>query len=300
MAPSFYTIVIFLPLIIIFSVNGLIYIKKFIANISERVERIFPFILLFLSVGYSLLYVEIILKINLWYLFVLLIISLLFYLFVFIINNNRSKFFLNISFDSVKLQKGLWIFILIISILIFTLTTVEGRLRSIDNNPYPWENRYLTEEEIEIIDYFQKEEINGLIFTTAGILIAERLAGVGFLPVFNNQTLDGKSIYYGFIPPNEVHQHTEFTLILSRLVFFELNDYIVKYPIRELMRSILKFNVTNENDIHALQSYNIQYIISINENYLTNGGNQWPLIQSLPFEFEPVFSTQHLLVWKIY
>ena len=34
MAPSFYAITIFLPIIIIFSVNGLIYIKKFIANIS--------------------------------------------------------------------------------------------------------------------------------------------------------------------------------------------------------------------------------------------------------------------------
>jgi len=300
MAPSFYAIVIFFPLIIIFSVNGLIFIKKFIANISERLERLFPFILLFLSLGYSLMYVEIILKINLWYLFVLLIISLLFYLFVFIINNINSKFFLNISFDSVKLQKGLWIFILIISMLIFTATTVEGRLRSIDSSPYPWENRYLTEEEIEIIDYFQKEEINGLIFATTGNLIAERLAGVGFLPVFNDQTLDGKSLYYGFIPPNEVHQHTEFTLILSRLVFFELNDYIVKYPMRDLIRFVLGFNLTKENDIYVLQSYKIQYIISINEKFLTNGGNQWPLIQSLPSKLDPVYSTQHFFIWKIY
>ncbi len=300
MAPSFYATSIFLPIIIIFSVNGLIYIKKILVNISKRLERILPFILLFLSVGYSLLYVEIILKINLWYLFVLLIISLLFYLFVFLISNNSSNFFLNISYDSAKLQKALWIFILIISMLIFTITTVEGRLRSIDNSPYPWENRYLTEEEIEIIDYFQKEEINGLIFATTGNLIAERLAGVGFLPVFNNQTLDGKSLYYGFIPPNEVHKHTEFILNLNRLVFFNLNDYTVKYPMRDLMRFILGFNLTKENDIYALQSYRIQYIISINEIFPSGGTNNWPLIQSLPSTFNPVFSTEHLLVWKIY
>ena len=153
---------------------------------------------------------------------------------------------------------------------------------------------------IEIIDFFQKEEIYGLIFTTAGILIAERLAGVGLLPVFNNQTLDGKSIYYGFIPPNEVHQHTEFTLILNRLVFFDINDYNVKYPMRDLMRSIIGFNVTKENDFNALKFYRIQYVISINDNFLTNGGNQWPLIQSLSLKLDPIYSTHHLLVWKIY
>jgi len=302
MAPSFYAITIFLPIIIIFSVNGLIYLKKILVNVSERLERLFPLILLTLVVGYSLLYVEIILNINLWYLFVLIIISLLLYLFIFIINNYSNIIFSKFSFDSVKLQKGLRIFILIISVLIFTTTTVEGRLRYIDSSPYPWENRYLTDEEIEIIDYFQKEEIYGLIFTNAGILIAERLAGVGFLPVFYTQTLDGKSLYYGFISPNEVHMHTEFTLFSSKLVFFYLNDINVKYPIRNLMRSIIGFNVTNEHDLDALQSYNVQYIISINDNFLSIGEDQWLLIQSLQQSelFEPVFSTQHLLVWKIY
>jgi len=300
MAPSFYATTIFLPIIIIFSVNGLIYLKKILVNISERLERLFPLILLILAVGYSFTYVGIIININLWYLYVLIHISLYLYFFIFIINKYSNIIFSKISFYSVKLQKGLLIFILIISVLIFTTTTVEGRLRFIDSNPNPWENRYLTDEEIEIIDFFQKEEIYGLIFTTAGMLIAERLAGVGLLPVFNNQTLDGKSIYYGFIPPNEVHQHTEFTLILNRLVFFDLNDYSVKYPMRDLVRSIIEFNMTKTNDINALKFYRIQYIISINDTFLLNGENQWPLIQSLPLRLDPVYSTQHLLVWKIY
>ncbi len=42
---------------------------------------------------------------------------------------------------------------------------------------------------------------------------------------------------------------------------------------RYLMRSIIGFNVTKENDINALQSYKIQYIISINDTFVTNGGN---------------------------
>ncbi len=300
MAPSFYATTILLPIIIIFSVNGLIYIKKYFANISGRAERVFPLILLFLSAGYSLLYVEIILKINLWFLWVLLITSLLFYLFIFIIRKSRNIILFTSPFDSAKLQKGLRIFVLMSSLLIFTTITVEGRLRSIDSSPYPWENRYLTYEEIEIIDYLQKEDIYGLIYTTAGTLIAERLAGVGFLPVFNDQTKDGKSLYYAFITPNEVYMNTEFKLYSSNLVFFYLTDYRVKNPMKVLMGSIMLLNITYENDLYALQSYNIQYIITLNNTFLSDSESQWPLIQSLPSKFEPVFSTQYFLVWRIY
>jgi len=308
MAPSFYATTIFLPIIIIFSVKGLIYFKKFLGNVSERLERLFPLGLLFLSVGYSFLYVEIILNINLWYLFVIIIFSISIYLLIFIINKYGNILTSKVSFDSVKLQKELRIFILVISVLIFTTTTVEGRLRSIDSSPYPWENRYLTDEEIEIIDYLKNEEIDGWIFTSAGILVAEKLAGVGFLPVFSKQTKDGKSLYYGFITPNEVHADVEFRLYSDILIFFYLNDYTVKYPIRILINSIKNYNVTNTNDLYALQTFNLQYIITINNTILSNGGNQWPLegenqwplILSLPFEFEPVFSTQHYLVWRIY
>ncbi|KKK47850.1 hypothetical protein LCGC14_3151020, partial [marine sediment metagenome] len=52
----------------------------------------------------------------------------------------------------------------------------------------------------------------------------------------------------------------------------------------------------------TLVSYNVQYIITINNTFQSGGINNWPLIQSLQQSelFEPVFSTSHLLVWKIY
>ena len=297
MAPSFYATTIFLPIIIIFSVKGLIYLKVILVNISEILERLFPLILLTLAVGYSLLYVEIILNINLWYLFVLTIISLLLYLFLFIIKRYNINYFSKVSLESVKLQNGLWIFVLFISMLIFTITTVEGRLRSIDSSPYPWENRYLTDEEIEIINFFQNEYVDGLIFCAAGPLIAERLAGSGFLPSFFDRVSDGKNIYYGFVSPEEVFDYTQFSLLgLVRLNFFHFNKI---YPIRAFRNSIIYLNMSMKGDIEILRSYKVQYIISINENFPFGGMYNWPLIQSLPSMLVPVFSTENLLVWKI-
>ena len=298
MAPSFYAIVIFLPIIIFFSVQGLIYIKKLISTFSKKLDWVFPLILLFPSVGYSLLYVEIILQINLWYMFALLIISLLFYLFVIIISKYHSILLIKDSLISFKLQKWFVGFVLIISMLIFTTTTVVGRNTAVDSNPYPWENSYLTEEEIEIIEFFQNEDVEGLIFCAAGPLIAERIAGFGFLPSFFDRVYDGKNIYYGFVSPEEVYENTEFSLLeLYRFRFFIYNK---NNSIRAFRNSIINFNISMKGDLETLRSYNVQYIISINEIFLLGGINNWPLIQSLPSTLSPVFSTEHLLVWKIY
>ena len=66
------------------------------------------------------------------------------------------------------------------------------------------------------------------------------------------------------------------------------------------MNSIINLSVSVKGDLETLRSYNVQYIISINETFLLGGINNWPLIKSLPSTLSPVFSTEHLLVWKIY
>ncbi len=171
---------------------------------------------------------------------------------------------------------------------------------NIVSSPYPWENRYLTNEEIEIIEYFQNEDIDGLIFCAAGIHISERIGGVGFLPTFSKPTVFGIPLFYGFISPNYVHENAEFSLSeLSNFVLFTFNK---TDPIKELLNSIRALDVGRGEDFHALVLYNVQYIISINDTFQSGGINNWPLIQSLQQSglFEPVFSTLHLLVWKIY
>ena len=301
MAPSFYAITIFLPIIIIFSVYGLIYIKNYISTInSKKFDWFFPMVVLFFSVGYSFLYVQLILRINLWYVFVLFPIALFIYLISFIIHKYNGKIKSKFSFINInnhKFRQESEVLVLIFSIVIFSTTTVVGRWRTIDSSPYPWENRYFTEEEQDIINFFQDEVLFGLIYTNIPE-IAERISGVGFLPIFNDRSSIGTALYYGFICPNEVYKHTVFSLSsISTLGFLMFNE---PDPIRVRRNIIIRLNVSLEADLKILQSeYNIQYIISAVEPELSIGAT-WILIQSLPTTFTPVFSTQHLLVWKLY
>ena len=300
MAPSFYAIVIFLPIIIIFSVYGLIYIKNYISTtFSKKIDWIFPWVILFFSVGYSFLYVQLILKIDLWYMFALSSIAIFIYLLSSLIYKYEGKIKSKIPFiniDNYKLRQGLGALVLIFSILIFSTTTVVGLRRNVDSSIYPWENQYLTEEEQEIINFFQNEDILGLIFTNVP-KITNRISGVGFLPVFSGRSL-GATLYYGFITPNEVHDHTVFSLsALSSLQFFRFNE---SDPIRSSTNIIIRLNTSLEGDLNVLRFvYNVQYIITGNVSVLSTGAT-WTLIQSLPTTFIPVFSTQNLFIWKLY
>ena len=296
-----YAIVIFLPIIIIFSVQGLIYFKKFISSFSKKLDWVFPILLLFLLVGYYLLRYGIYSKIVLWDVFLFLLVSLILFLFVFLIINYNNLTFSRASFDPHKLKKGIWVISFTISFLAFSVINIEEAVRVDDiSSPYPWQNRYLTGEEIEIIEYFQNEDINGLIFCAAGIYISERIGGVGFLPIFSEPTLIGIPLFYGLINPNYVHENAKFSL--SELFSFGLFTFNETDPITELLNSIRTLDLREGADFEVLVSYNVQYIISINDTFQSGGINNWPLIQSLQQSelFEPVFSTLHLLVWKIY
>ncbi len=181
------------------------------------------------SMGYSFLYVQIILRINLWYIFVLFSIILFTYLIIFIIHIYNEKIKSKISFININnyiFRQGLEVIVLIFAIIIFSTTTNLGRWCTMDNSPYPWENRYLTEEEQQIINFFQNEDITGFIFTNFP-KIAERISGVGFLPIFSDRTAIGIALYYRFITPNVIHKNTRFSLSeFSILRFFFLMKLI--------------------------------------------------------------------------
>ena len=301
---TFYSIVIFFPILIIFSVYGIIYIKKFILTYSETLSWLLLAILLFISIGYSFIKVEVSTKIDLWFVYVFSFISFILFLFIFLINKYKILNFSKISLDPPKMKKGIWILLLTISVLIFSITTIETNRAGMCSSPYPWENLCLTEEEIKIIEYFQNEDIDGLIYTT-NKYIAIKISGVGFLPTFHGRSSVGMDLWYGLINPNEVLENIEFLFSLSDILrqrFFRFfPPYVTSYyetsPLDVLTRKIIILNMTYQEDRTLLRSeYNVQYIISIKEPFLEDG----ILIQSLQqSELEPVFSTQHLLVWKI-
>ena len=304
---TFYSIIIFFPIVIIFSVYGIIFIKNLIATYSETLSWLLLVVLLFISIIYSFIKVEVGTKIDLWYVYVFSFISLILFLFVFVINKYKTLNFSKVSFDPLKMKKGIWILILTISMLIFSITTIETNRAGLSSSPYPWENRYLTHEEIEIIEFFQNEEIDGLIFITDGFM-GQKISGVGFLPTFYSRSSIGLALMYGLVTPNEVHENTEFEFSLSSLFDQRFSKFSPKNaiyywetsPLEVLRRKIIILNMTYQEDRALLRSeYNVQYIISINRVF-SYEGNQWTLIQSLyKLELEPVFSTQHLLVWKI-
>ena len=304
---TFYSILIFFPLLIIFSVYGIIYIKKFISMYSETLSWILLAILLFISIGYSFIKVEVSTKIDLSFVYVFSFISFILFLFIFLINKYKTLMFSKIAFNPIKMKKGIWILILTFSILIFSISTIETNRAGMYSNPYPWENTILTNEEIEIIEFFQNEEIDGLIFTTNGA-IAGRISGVGFLPTFYGRSFIGKAIWYDLITSNEVIENTEFTFSFSDLLnlrFFSYlpeyaTDYYETFPLEVLRITIIALNMTIESDRILLRSgFNVQYIISV-KNSIDHVGNEWILIQSLyQSGIEPIFITTNLLVWKI-
>ncbi len=298
MAPSFYAVAIFLPIIIIFSVKGLIYAKNIISSFSKKLDCVFLVVFILFAIGYSFLYVQLILSINLWYVFLLFSVILFIYLFSFIIHKYNGKLKSKVSFinfNNYKFRQCLEVLVLIFSIVIFSTTTVVGRWRTVNSSPYPWENRYLTEEEQEIINFFQNEDIFGLIYTNIS-KIADRISGVGLLPVFNDITFMGNTLYYSFILPNEVYEYTVFSLYsISTLGFLTFNG---PDPIRVRRNLIIRLNVSFEGDLDLLRyHYNVQYIIT---DKIISNNTGWTLIESLPTALSPVFSTQNLLIWKLY
>ena len=167
----------------------------------------------------------------------------------------------DINFNNYEFRQCLGILVLIFSIVIFSTTTVVGKWRDIDSNPYPWENLYLTEEEQEVIDFFQIVNIYGLIYTNVSE-IAARISGVGFLTVFSDRAYIGTTLYYGFISSNEVNKYTVLSLSgLSTLHFFSFKELD---PICYYRNNIIHLNVSLEGDLNVLRSeYNVKYLINI-------------------------------------
>ena len=293
---------VFFPILIIFSVYGIVYFKKFISSYSERLNWIVLTILLSIATAYSFIKVEVSVEINLWFVYLLIFVSLFLILSIFVLKKYDFLNLRNITLDFQNLKKGVWNIILIISIIIFSITTIETNRAGLAYSPYPWENSCLTDEEIEIIKFFETEEINGLIFTIG--ITSTRFSGIGFLPAFHNYSSIGLDLWYNLISPDVVLQNTFFSFSISKIIsldFFEMNmSWSESNPLWILSRSIIPLNMTIKLDRNILLSvHNVQYMISVKESYLKMEKN-WILTQSLfKSDLKPIFSTQHLLVWEI-
>ncbi|MGV9205476.1 MAG: hypothetical protein ACOC44_15810 [Promethearchaeia archaeon] len=288
---SFYAYVLFMPIIIFFSVQGLIYAREIISNychankvylldIKAKLTKLTHKIRLTLVKILSLAYIQkIIAKIS-----------------KFKDRHTLSQPFKRINCQTIILTGILGM------LMTYTILNIEYHKTLANNSPYPWENRHLSDEEAEIIDYFQAEEPEGLILVP-NRFISERLAGVGFLPTISSRSSVGMPLYYGLISPNEVYENTHFSIsYYVQLSFFEYN---ATDPVKELTRSISGLDLSKQSDFDAFRSYNIQYIIVINETHQPGGIHNWKLLQSIPdsnlvYANQSVFETEHFVIWRIY
>ena len=304
---TFYSIVLFFPILVIFSIYGLIYIKKVISKYSEILSWIFLSILLSISTIYSSLKIAVSIDINFLYIYIFLITSFSLFLLVLLINVYKSTNNSHFSFNLLKFKKGIWTVILVISISIFSITNIETKIANISGNPKPWNNLALTDEEIEIISFFQNVDVNGLIFTFDPY-ISLKISGVGFLPSFHGRTSIGQELWYQLIGPNEIHRNTVFSISLSSLInqdFFGFwpeyaNFYFETSPLEVIKREIIKLDMTIEEDRNLIRfEYGVEYIITTFDN-ISHESNNWVLIDTLfQSDLEPIYLTDNLLVWRI-
>lgn len=304
-----YALNLYFPIIIIFSVQGLRYIKSIIYKISERIEKTFPIIILLIIIGYNFFRIEIYPNynsINFFLIFFLIFPTLLFsfsFLISFISKKTHLNYIINNKNFSLKRVKDeIWKVSLMMSFLMFSIITCEITRISFIDSSLPSDNRYLTDEEMDTIEYLKKQEINGLIFVTNSY-ISDRIGAVGSLPTFSESSYLGKNLYYGFINPDQVHNKTKFSLSeINSFVFFNYTDNI---PIINTRNSILTLNLTKLDDYYTLLSYEVQYIISLNITYESNEVKNSILINSIEqsnyiSSNKPIFSTKNLLIWKLY
>lgn len=304
---TFYSMTLFFPILIIFSLYGIIYIKDFFSTHSEKLSWIMVGTLFIISIIYSLLKVELTTRIDLWYIYVFSFGFIILLLILFLLKKNKYHYFSIFSYKSLKIENGIWVVLLTFSILVFSVTSIQTNRVGSTSSPYPWENRYLTDEEFLVIDFFRDEEFDGLIFTF-DVFINLKLTGFGFLPSFHGYTDIGIGLWYGLISSDEVLENTQFFFTLPsflKQIYFKFSPeyatwYFETFPLELIKRKIIELNIIIEDDRNLLKSeYNVQYVITTNENTL-HESNEWLLIQSLfQSELEPVFTTQNLVVWKI-
>ena len=296
---TFYALTVFLPIILIISVQGLKYFIKIISNFSKTGGRIIPGLLLVLSSIYSIFIYNFSNKINLWPIYLLISISIGLFLFIFIMDKFDFLNSLKNITDFNLIKKKVGIILLTTSILIFSITTIESFRENAISSPYPWENYYYTSEEEEISEFFQNENIQGLILSTE-IAIGQKLAAMASLPIIAPEMSNGMPLYYGAISSNDIHMNTYFSLEEAYLLIFFHYQGVIFW---DWVNGV--YDLSNIEAIIFLIKHNIQYIISRNQNYLDEG-EDWKmrrtgnLLESLFSEFSPVFSTKHLLIWKIY
>jgi len=315
LSATYYSIVLIFPILVIFSVYGIIFIREILSSYSEIFRWLLLIIMILISVGYTIVKMEVSTKIDIWYVFLLLIIvfTLIFIILASKILRILEKKYKLLNFNRVihkieKMKNLFWTIMLLISISIFSITTIETNRVGLCNKTYPWENLCLTQEEIKIIEFFESRQVNGLILTMG--ITSIRIASVGGLPALSRfgTTYFGIVLWDGLITSEQVHQMAKFSLfqLIDLQFYITVGSSRERFPILYFYYDIIKLNITIPNDRIILRDeYNVEYIIVVKQGFLEEAdiemsGTTNVLIRSLYHSnLDPIFSTNHLFIYEI-
>lgn len=292
-----YSIVVFLPILVIISIYGLKYFENTLYyQIKHNNRYILLFLILFSGV-FSIVNFKHYPKLN-YGLILLSILPLLILSFFLITKKVKNKSMQLVKlFNNKAFLKEVKICIVISSILLFSLVSTDITIINRTDSPYPWENLYVTSEEEAVIDYFHNVEINGYIFITEKT-IETRIGSIGDLPTFNGKISSGRILWHEFIEPEEVYNLTGFSsnsMSISK-IFFVLN-YQGANPSSYLENQIRELNMTQEEAQEIFVTLNVEYVVSPKFLYQKRTYN---LTSTLEICYTPVFETENLFVWKMF
>jgi len=302
---AIYNVLIFLPIYCAFAVEGYdfvyVYFSKKIKNSCSLMNSnlLFSIFLLFFSLLFAIIYSIVICNVLD---IVLIYISLVFTLLLFsLIFKNRIRISRNLS----SISRFFSLTIILLASSLFSISVYEGRIRysnlqipySMDFSP-----NYVSFDEYLVVDFIEQAHPDGIVLVSAEP-IARKIGAIGFF-----QTLPGdhspQQLYYGWINSDDVKRHTYFDFWYF-LDHFNLKCDLPNFE-REVLSKIKNLNIAENDSLHLLIELKIQFIVVIKYNntvypyHISLWGREFfPFYQSLANK-SPSFSTDHLLVWKVY
>lgn len=208
---------------------------------------------------------------------------------------------LTIEFDK-KTDLAKVLSLLIICSIIFSFTTIDGNIKSIENeNSIP----YIDEEIKQITHKINQNILQGSFIVVNDFKLQFIIGGYGFLPVlFVINSNDPSQLHYGFVNESEARSQVNVTFdsFINGLTF-----PILRNSLSEFRHYVYSRSIDNPDHLQELIDVKLQFIIATK---FTNGSID-PSLRLGQFTYERVliksalnypiwYETQHVVIWKLF
>ncbi len=202
-------------------------------------------------------------------------------------------------------QKGIWdikrftkphfSYVIIVSILIFSLTYTEA--------VYSKPDEYMTNDDRLVVEYLLSDDSSGITFVNS-YRTARRYEAYGIVALYSNSY--DMSVYYGRIEPSDIRRDSRFSPI-HIFINGKLFDFEGVYPTDVMLYDLIHLNITNTIERQQAIDLGLKYIVldvtdDGYDNIFRVGGNMYIyslLLDSTPEAAELVFSTETRVIFQL-